>query len=217
MRIELLPASVLAARRRELVMHRWLAVVGGSLVAACLVTGMTMMVVGPGGPLGPRSAAATDGSMAPARLAGLQAELARLAADRAAADETLRREMARLSANRALADSVDFSALLGAIAGAAGDGVVLSRIELGPAATGRSPVAALATVADGSEATGIEVAIEGFGRTPDDVAAFTLDLEGLGIFDQVMLLETRGQAAGGGIASGFRVRCAIGDRQGAGT
>ncbi len=110
----------------------------------------------------------------------------------------------RLSAARAISQHPDWSVLLGIIAGLRGDDLVLSTIDLSPAAP--PPKASPGRPAMYS------LRLAGASRNHASVTAFVLRLESTGLFESVMLTDTRASESDGEARVSFQLRCTLNDQ-----
>jgi len=132
---------------------------------------------------------------------------------------------ARLEAARTVIDQPDWSVLLGVLARALGDDVVLTSCRLGAAQT--TPAGAGMTRGSHNNASQSAPAvpvgqppgryllsISGVGRSQSAVSQFVLRLERIGLFDYVSVLRTTREAYGDNEAIGFAVEASIGNGAG---
>ena len=110
----------------------------------------------------------------------------------------------RLNAARAISQHPDWSVLLGVIAGLRGEDLVLSTIDLSPAAP--PPKASPGRPAMYS------LLLAGVSRNHASVTAFVLRLESTGLFESVMLTDTRAAESDGEARVSFQLRCTLNDQ-----
>lgn len=119
----------------------------------------------------------------------------------------LRAEVSALSvkvgAARAIAEHPDWSILLGLIAGARGEDVVLETVDLSAAPVG-------AKSAPGKPAAFV-LRLAGAARTHQAVTQFTLRMESTGLFEKVSLGDTRAVDREGTALVAFQVECSLTD------
>lgn len=183
--VNLIPAHRVLARRRRARVHAWTIGVGAYAVSLAAVYAVMAMTWG--------------GSTAEwqARLASLDAQLARDTEDLKTRQKELSEKNAARQANSAVGEQPDWSMLLGLIARTVRDDVVLESTSLRPADTAAKP------------AKPVTVALSGLGRTHASVSDFVLRLEGTKVFSRVALLETRRTATARAEAISFRVEAAL--------
>ena len=109
-----------------------------------------------------------------------------------------------LRASQLVADQPDWSQLLGLLAKARGDAVVLRDCQLqSPRKKNRDPNSDYST----GEFT---LTIGGYGMTHEDVSRYVLRLERLGLFNQVKLAQTSREPFLSDHAIAFRLECQLG-------
>lgn len=125
-----------------------------------------------------------------------------------------------LRANQALANQPDWSVLLAALPMKLGDDLVLRRCEIRPINTdppkaSGSGESVPATVQTGAT-TAYILKLSGYGRGMNSVLAFVQGLEGLGLFDQILLVRTSSEPFLSSAAIHFDVECMMGGPGGKG-
>jgi Tfp pilus assembly protein PilN len=121
-----------------------------------------------------------------------------------------------LAAYGAVRDHPDWSVLLALLANRLDDEAVLVHCEVGPA-TASGPAGSAATAAteatssaEGRATEAFTLRLAGYGRTVASVSRFALELERLGIFEQVRLLKTNREAFLACDAVRFQMECSLG-------
>jgi len=119
----------------------------------------------------------------------------------------------KLQANQAVVRQPDWSVLLTLIAEPLGPDVVLSRGNLRFTEPPPKPTVANPGQAGATEATGpppparFHLNLDGHGTSQDAVSRYALDLERIGLFDRVRLIETSRVQFLGREAVGFQIEC----------
>lgn len=200
--LNLIAAGRMAARRRAVVIRRWLEA-GSVFVLAVVAVGV----------VGHARWADDPGALA--------AELEALRARGATAEGQVRRlndEMAaverRVAANRAMTSQPDYAVLLAVMAGTLDERVMLRSCGFEPLPLDELAGGAARTVAGSvvrKAADGFELKAAGYARSQADAAGYVLRLEKTGLFRRVRLLSTRREPVpfGSGSAIAFEIRCAI--------
>lgn len=175
--INLIPPERARIRRYRRHLRSWALGAGGYALLLVIV-----LVVS-------RAAGAREDGSVRTALAAIEADRSGVDAIVARLEETLRRKTELLRANLEIAHQPDWGILLAVLADTAHDRVVLRRCRLAPARS-EGP-----SSADGPDATDAEgrflVQLEGMGRTQDDVSEFVLRLEGISLFRDVTVQDTR--------------------------
>ncbi len=186
--VNLIPASILRARRRSARIKLWCA----GLVVYALTVGVTGVWVR-SDRVAPRDWTADIEQVIRASDA-VRAEIDKRRAE-------LDREEAAARAAESVAGQPDWSMLLALIARAAGDSVWVETTALKPI-PGGTPDAR-----PGSDA--LVLALSGLGESQDAVSSFAIAMENLGLFKIVRILESRRQANNGREAFAFRLECRL--------
>lgn len=117
-----------------------------------------------------------------------------------------------LAASRAVGNQPDWSLLLSVLAGLLDEQTVLSDFQIEPA-TGEPWRAGRARRADAKDTAHgpYRLQLDGFGQSQRAVQRYVLRLEQTGLFEQVMLVDTRTASFGDDEAIAFRVTCQLGE------
>lgn len=206
-RTNLIPPRRRRAKARQARLCAWGVGIG---TYAALLSAATLLlvsgVVGSGGMLRPTAAAAREKAAAQAA-AQAQKELVLLR------DSIARSQQSALSAE-AVTDSPDWSRLLAVVAHSLGSDVVLDQCNCvaaasDPAARTTPPTAANAFANAASGPRQMVLRLSGLGRSQGAVADFVLRLEGLGLFQQVQLLQTSRMITTDGQVVSFKLDCPL--------
>ncbi len=200
--VNFIPTERLAAKRGRARLCRWAAICGAYVVVLCAVSVAARIL----------HAAEAPDVAAQLAAAGQQARL-----DNDAMVE-LRKNLARATASldtaQAMHGQPDWSKLFARVSRAMGQELVLDRCQLVPLTQDNKPVTEQWSQDFESTPLGAvlaahryELTLHGFGRTQESVSRFALDLESLGIFDQVRLASSSRQTFLGGVAVAFTVEC----------
>jgi Tfp pilus assembly protein PilN len=186
--VNLIPASILRARRRSVRIKLWCA---GLTVYALALVGAGVWVRSDRA--APRDWTADIEQVTRASDA-VRAELDKRRAD-------LDHEEAAARAAESVAGQPDWSMLLALIARSAGDSVWVETTALKPILTG-TPEARPRSHA-------LVLALSGLGESQDAVSSFAIAMENLGLFKVVRIIESRRQANNGREAFAFRLECTL--------
>lgn len=180
-RMNLLPAELVArrCRARRIAMWAWVLCAGGAVAVA---GGALVRVTSSG--LGLDTSVKITAIRA-------QTEEERGATARLTAEAADLRRRAQVAAQ--VSRRPDWSILLGVLASERGGGVVLESVEVKPVPSG--------AVAP----SGFAISVAGLAETMSDAQGYVLRLEGLGMFDEVRLVETVRTTARGREAVRFAV------------
>lgn len=204
--MNLIPRERILARRIRRARRAWLVSLG---VYAALIGAACLLVNLPVNAESPRVRADLD------RLAERLAQAERGAA---LAEKSIVEKRARLAAAKAVGEHPDWSIFLEAVARARHGEIVLesfdlttTRVEIkarapAPSATGSAPVK---PGAKPKARTVYVVKLVGYSPAPGGVFAFARKLEGMGVFDQVNVKDTRAVALGAMPMTRFEIQATI--------
>jgi len=174
-RVNLLPGHRVERARRRKRTRAW--AVGGALYSAAIAGACAAYAAGGSGP----SPVADELAAIEGRIAQREKESKSLRALRATASD-------RWEAIRSVSDQPDWSGFMEILAGALGREVALERLTLTPRAVTR------AARSPGAETVGYAVALSGVAASQRAASEYVTRLEQLGLFDTVVLTETRSKA-----------------------
>lgn len=199
-RINLVPEHRRRFRRRQR-MLRWC--VGGCSAYALLLVGGCVLLAVLWKPHGGATDADVERVLSEGEATKRQIDL--LNHQLAAARNTLR-------VTRQIADQPDWSLLLALLGKAVGEQVVLNGCEVGPAAELPDAAQTVSAGAARPVAPAYVVRLRGLARGHPEMSQFVLRLEQLGLFGQVMLVDTGREPIEIGEAVSFRIECSLGGR-----
>jgi Tfp pilus assembly protein PilN len=207
-RINLIPPRRRWAKARRRLLRAWAGGVGA--YAALLAAAGGLLLSGAlGGSTSLHPAAAIEREKAATQaVADAQRQLVALRT-------TIARSQQSSIAAAAVTDSPDFSRLLAVVAHSLGSEVALDQCSC--AATTEAPPASVAIPLDPNSPRpqpapvqrNLVLNLSGYGRSQAAVADFVLRLEGLGVFQQVQLLQTTQMATTDGDVVWFNLKCPL--------
>lgn len=202
--VNLIPAPRRDRIRRKRTVRRW---AGGSVVYASMLLGVYLLC----------SAAWGSGSLPVSGQldqTGRRINVTREAIEKL--ESRLGRVKAKLSANESVGNQPDWGLVLALVGRKTGPYVVLRRCDLLPIGEpdekGRPKPVDVTTLAPqraGGLEGGYRLSLEGVGRDQTAVWRFVLGLEKLGLFDEVKMVNSQGEAFNGKRAVGFHVQCEL--------
>ncbi|MEX0653581.1 MAG: PilN domain-containing protein [Phycisphaeraceae bacterium] len=192
--VNLIPAARREARGRHMYMRRWgvgVATYAGVLLGAWLAS---QLIFG-----GPGRAAADD-------LAELHDQAKHVEEQIRALKPKLAEAQTTLAASRSVGSQPDWSLLLTLLSQELGEHVMLTSLRLEPVS---SDGIAARRDEDPADQSQYRLRMAGLGERQSAVSDYVLRLERTGLFDKVVLIDTRKEPFRETMAVGFRVECAL--------
>lgn len=203
--INLIPIEHVRRRRQRRIARRW--AIGVGLYALAVLVVCVLINV-------PASA---DGSTTRADLARLSQQLGRAEKDKASFEKQVAQKRSSLAAAKAVGDHPDWSILLESVARVRTGEIVLESFDLATQKTEIKPSAppsgsassAAKPPAPSKFKTSYTIKLIGYAPAPGSVFGYARRMEGLGVFEQVSVKDTRATPLGSMPSTRFEIHASI--------